>query len=90
MIESLIYGASVAFAMYWFIGWLNYRQLSIGHSASFICAGMLMGVVAFFRLHPDISRYHMLWAMPAAFFGSTFVSRPYTRWLLRRRHPEMF
>ncbi|MGB7310923.1 MAG: hypothetical protein WBC67_17825 [Candidatus Acidiferrales bacterium] len=88
--QSVIWWASFALAIYWVSNWFQHRKLSLGHSAQWICAVLLCGVVAFFNRRPEISRYHMLWAMPAAFFGSSLLTTPYIRWRSRRRHPELF
>jgi hypothetical protein len=32
----------------------------------------------------------MLWAMPAAFFGSSLLIVPYIRWRSKRKYPELF
>lgn len=78
--ETFIFWASFAFAFYWAWNWWEHRKASIGHSAQIICAAMLWAVVVYFGENREVSRYHMLWAMPAAFFGSTLVSAPYIRW----------
>jgi hypothetical protein len=87
--ETAIFWLSVAFAAYWGGMWVKYCNLSVGHSAQIICAGMLWAVVTYFYMSPEISRFHMLWAMPVAFFGSSLASFPYIKWrmwLLRRKH----
>lgn len=87
--ETVIFWGSVLFSGYWTVMWFRFRHFSIGHSVQITCALMLWGVVLYFYLSPDVSKFHMLWAMPAAFVASSFVSAPYLRWrtaALRKKH----
>ena len=89
IMETIIFWGSVLFSVYWTVMWFRFRKFSVGHSAQFICAVMLWFVVFCFYLLPEISRFHMLWAMPIAFFASSFISAPYIRWrmaVLRKKH----
>ena len=78
--QTVIFGLSALLAAYWTREWWRYRFESVGHAAQFICAAMLWAVVLLFAFQPALSRYHMLWAMPVAFLGSSLVSIPYVRW----------
>jgi hypothetical protein len=87
--ETIVFAASALFAVYWTVEWFRHRNLSIGHFVQIICALMLWGVVLYFYFSPEVSRFHMLWAMPFAFFSSSFVSAPTVRWyteVLRKKH----
>jgi len=88
--EAVIFWLSVALAAYWSLMWLRNRHMSLGHDAQIVCAVMLWAVVAYFALSPDTSKMNMLWAVPVAFFSSSFVSAPYIRLrakLLGIKHP---
>ena len=87
--QQLIWLASFGFALYWLWNWFQNRKMSIGHSSQIICAVLMWAVVAFFGRNPEISRMHMLWAMPAAFFGSSLLTVPYIRWLTQRRFEKL-
>ena len=80
--EYAIYLLSVALALYWTATWFRFRHLTLGHDAQIVCAIMLWGVVIYFHESPEVSKYHMLWAVPVAFFGSSLVSQPYMRFRL--------
>lgn len=80
--EYAIYFLSLAFTLYWTAMWFRFRHLTIGHDAQIVCVVILWGVVIYFSDSPDVSKYHMLWAIPLAFFGSSLVSQPYMRFRL--------
>ena len=80
--EYAIYLLSLAFAFYWTTMWFRFRHLTIGHDAQIVCAVMLWSVIIYFSDSPEVSKYHMLWAIPLAFFGSSLVSQPYMRFRL--------
>jgi len=78
--ETAIFVVSALFAAYWTTEWFKHRKSSVGHYVQVICALMLWGVVLYFYLFPEVSRFHMIWAMVMAFFASSFVSAPIVRW----------
>ena len=87
--EAMIFWGSVLISGSWTVGWFMHRNSSISYSAMIIPVLMLWGVVLYFYLSPEVSKFHMLWAMPAAFFASLFVTTPYLRWrnaAIRKEH----
>ena len=83
--DALIFWASAALAIYWTYGWLRHRDISLGHEAQIFCALLLWMVVGYFYFSPNTSKFHMLWAIPLAFFGSSLISAPYVRFRAEQR-----
>ena len=78
--ETVIFWGSVLLVGSWTVGWFEYRKSSISYSAMIVPVLMLWGVMLYFYRSPDLSKFDMLWAMPAALVASLFVTTPYLRW----------
>ena len=87
--ESFIFWASLIFAAIWTIAWFLSRKESVGHSVQIISASSLWAVVGHFYVSPQISKFHMLWAIPAAFVSSFSIQILYIRRPLRRSRESM-
>ena len=81
--ETVIFWCCVLLSLAWTIGWFMSPNYMI------IPVLMMWGVVFYFYRAPDVSKFHMLWAMPAAIAASLVVTTPYLRWrnaAIRKKH----
>ena len=86
--EQIIFWAAIAFAGFWSINWLFFSGMSRGHFWSVIEIITMWGTVIYFLKHPDISRYHLIWAFPLAFIVGFLLSGIPMKLFRKRRNIE--
>jgi hypothetical protein len=74
MIGTIIFWLVTIFTIIWTINWIVYRGMSRGHFWSVVEAVLMWVLVIYFFLHPDISRFHLIWAAPVTFVIGFIVS----------------
>jgi hypothetical protein len=65
--EIIIIMASIVFAAFWTIGSIKFFRRGGTYSLSFITSMGLWTLIIYFYQEEELSRFHMLWAMPLVF-----------------------
>lgn len=73
-IAWVLQGLSLLFALLWTINWFRFRTASRGHSAMITDVILLWATNIAFLLHPEWSRFHLLWVVPACLIVGFFLA----------------
>ncbi len=74
MLENIIWILIIIFSIIWTINWIMHARKSRGHFWSIIEIILLWTLVVYFFIHPEISRFHLIWLAPLTFVIGFFVS----------------
>jgi hypothetical protein len=72
--EQITLWAAAIFAGIWTINWIICAGMSRGHFWSIVEITAMWATVGVFIRHPDISRFHLIWAFPLAFIAGFMLS----------------
>lgn len=79
MLGTIILWLVTIFNIIWTINWIVHRGSSRGHFWAVVEVVLMWILVIYFFLHPDIPRFHLIWAAPVAFFIGYMISGVFMR-----------